>query len=201
MNRISPEKALEFLREYVGEHAPDWLEPMVQHAEIVRELSVFLGKRLSKRHRINLEALEIGAILHDIGRVRARRVVEHGVVGAEILRRHGFPEEIARIAETHVGVGITREEAERLGLPLGNYIPETLEERTVCYSDNLVFFDRKTKKHRVKDASAVVERFRRELGPAHAERAERFMQDYEALLSGEELRKFRDFVEELNRRL
>ncbi len=198
---MKPEEALEFLREYVGEYAHEWLEPMIEHAEIVRKLSMFLGRMLIKRHKINLEILEIGAILHDIGRVKARRVVEHGVVGAEILREHGFPEEIARIAETHIGVGISREEAERLNLPPKDYIPETLEERTVCYSDNLVFFDRETKKHTIKDTSVVVERFRKELGNAYAERAEKFMHDYEALFSGEELRKFRDFVKELNQRL
>ncbi len=41
------------------------------------------------------------------------------------------------MAERHTGAGITAEEIEAQGLPLpkGDYMPETLMERLVCYAD------------------------------------------------------------------
>lgn len=49
--------------------------------------------------------------------------IEHGPLGADLLRREGAPEWAARVAERHTGVGI------------GPLVPETLLERLVCYAD------------------------------------------------------------------
>ncbi|MCK5142092.1 MAG: hypothetical protein KAQ70_07855, partial [Candidatus Heimdallarchaeota archaeon] len=38
----------------------------------------------------------------------------------------------------HIGTGITKIEAVKLGLPQDDYIPKTAEEIIVSYSDNLV---------------------------------------------------------------
>ena len=61
----------------------------------------------------------------------------HGVLGAALLRDNGFPEEIARVAERHTGAGISRDDIEEQGLPMppGDYMPETLLERLICYAD------------------------------------------------------------------
>ena len=56
-----------------------------------------------------------------------------------------------------MGAGITSEEAEKIGLPPGEYIPETLEEKIVAHSDNLVEQDKKA------PVIGVVSRFK-ELG-------------------------------------
>ncbi|MGZ7167632.1 MAG: phosphohydrolase, partial [Halobacteriota archaeon] len=42
------------------------------------------------------------------------------------------------IAERHVGAGITADEAARLELPPGTYIPQTIDEEIVAAVDNLV---------------------------------------------------------------
>ena len=47
-------------------------------------------------------------------------------------------EKICLITERHIGAGITADEAKALGLPDRNYIPETIEEKIVAHSDNLV---------------------------------------------------------------
>jgi uncharacterized protein len=41
------------------------------------------------------------------------------------------------VCERHTGTGITREQIikQQLPLPLGDYVPETLEEQLVCYAD------------------------------------------------------------------
>lgn len=42
------------------------------------------------------------------------------------------------IIERHIGAGISRDEAAELGLPAGDYIPLTIEEKIIAHADNLV---------------------------------------------------------------
>ncbi len=91
----------------------------------------------SKGSRIDLEQVKTGALLHDIGRSRTH-TIKHAVVGAEILRNLNFPIEIVNITLKHIGAGIPKDEAEILGLPPGNYMPITLEEKMVAHADNLI---------------------------------------------------------------
>ncbi len=55
-----------------------------------------------------------------------------------MLRAAGVPEEIARVAETHTGSGLTPEDItlQSLPLPAGrDYMPRTQLERLICYAD------------------------------------------------------------------
>jgi len=72
-----------------------------------------------------------------MGRSRTHGI-GHGVVGGEIIRGLGLPEAVAKVAERHVGAGLTAEEAAGFGLPRRNFVPITLEEKIVCYADKLV---------------------------------------------------------------
>ncbi len=85
-------------------------------------------------HKVDADFVESAAYLHDIGR-SATHGIRHGIEGAEILR--DYPE-YARVCARHIGGGISSAEAKELGLPEGDYIPETLEEKIVCYADKLV---------------------------------------------------------------
>ncbi len=96
------------------------------------------------------------SMLHDIGIVRCdapgilcfgtEPYMRHGLCGAEMLRMEGwdkhFPAETvegwARVCERHTGTGLTREDIrrEKLPLPDRDFLPETLEEKLVCYADN-----------------------------------------------------------------
>ncbi|MHA1260387.1 MAG: HDIG domain-containing metalloprotein [Candidatus Heimdallarchaeaceae archaeon] len=67
----------------------------------------------SKIDNIDKELVVAGAMLHDIGR------------------------------SIDIGVGITKNEAKKLGLPVRNYIPTTPEEIIVSYADNLACGSRK----------------------------------------------------------
>lgn len=96
---------------------------------------------------IDSDEVEAAAMLHDIGIFLtdapgidchgSEPYLLHGRLGAELLRREGAPESIARVAERHTGVGITDEEISRLSLPLppGDYMPHSLLERLICYAD------------------------------------------------------------------
>lgn len=52
------------------------------------------------------------------------------------MRNEGYPRH-ARVCERHTGAGLTAKEIEEQGLPLPHrdFLPETLEEKLVCYAD------------------------------------------------------------------
>ncbi len=106
-------------------------ENVIRHVLSVKDLAV----RMAERCGADIELVRAGALLHDIGRGKTHGM-DHAVVGAEMLREWGYPEELARIVERHIGAGISADEAGRLGLPRRSYIPETLEEKIVAEADN-----------------------------------------------------------------
>jgi len=85
---------------------------------------------------VDVDLVRAGALLHDIGRGRTHGM-HHAVAGAELARELGLPEELALIIERHIGAGVEREEAVRLGLPPRDYLPLTVEEKIVAHADNL----------------------------------------------------------------
>ncbi len=111
---------------------------VITHIEKVTEKALELGRRLKKKGiDIDLELLEMGGYLHDIGR-SVTHGIEHGVEGAKVLRKYGFSDPVIRLVERHIGAGITAEEAARLGLPKKDFIPETLEEKMLAYADKFL---------------------------------------------------------------
>jgi uncharacterized protein len=114
----------------------------------------------AKGFRVDIKLIEAGALLHDLGRGQTHGI-EHGVVGGQIARRLGMPMEITQIIERHVGAGLTQDEARRNNLPRGNYVPETLEEKIVCYADKLI-----EGSHEV-GIESTIENFSEELGADH----------------------------------
>jgi uncharacterized protein len=106
--------------------------------EAVSQLAVEMAEDCRHRgYEVNVELVEIGALLHDIGRARTHSV-HHAVAGAEIAKQLGLPEHVIRIIKRHVGGGITQKEARKLGWPKDIYTPETIEEKIVSYADKLI---------------------------------------------------------------
>ncbi|MDD4847364.1 MAG: HDIG domain-containing protein [Bacteroidales bacterium] len=99
--------------------------------------------------------VEESAWLHDIGicRVNAPDIgctgnqpyICHGILGAQIVMNELHQPKIARICETHVGVGITIHDIEQQNFPLPkrDMIPLSIEEQIVCYADK--FFSKSEK--------------------------------------------------------
>lgn len=152
---LSPEEALRILKE-VG--CPI---DVIKHCEAVANMAVEIAKKcLRNGVPVNINLVQIGALLHDIGRSKTHSV-HHAVVGAEIARSLGLPEPVIRIIERHVGGGISAEEALKLGWPNKNYVPETIEEKIVAYADKLI------EGSRVVSIDETIERFKNELGKNH----------------------------------
>lgn len=111
---------------------------VIKHCETVAEFAVEIAEAYKKKGiNVDRKLVEIGAILHDIGRSKTHSV-HHAVVGAKIAKSLGLPEPVILIIKRHVGGGITAKEAKRLGWPKDIYIPQTLEEKIVSYADKLI---------------------------------------------------------------
>jgi uncharacterized protein (TIGR00295 family) len=114
---------------------------IVKHCQTVTGVASLLTKALvEKGAAVDERAILAGALLHDIGRSRTQ-TVQHGYVGAELLRAEGVDPTVLEIVRKHVGAGISKEEALTLGFPVGDYVPGTLEEKIVCFSDKMVSGD------------------------------------------------------------
>ncbi len=111
---------------------------VISHIEIVTKKALEIGKKLKEKgFDVDLELLEIGSYLHDIGR-SVTHDVGHAVESARIVKEFNFSDPVIRMVERHIGAGITAEEAEKLGLPKRDYIPETLEEKILAYADKFL---------------------------------------------------------------
>jgi uncharacterized protein len=111
---------------------------VVNHCIAVADFSVEIAEACKKKGlKIDVDLVRIGALFHDIGRAKTHGV-EHGIVGGQIARELSLPEAVISIIERHVGSGITKHEAEKLGWPVKSYVPESLEEHIVSYADKLI---------------------------------------------------------------
>jgi uncharacterized protein len=111
---------------------------VIRHVEAVSDLAVDIAEAIRNRgYPVNVRLVEVGALLHDIGRSKTHSV-HHAVAGAEIAESFGLPQQVVSIIKRHVGGGITAREAKKLGWPRDVYIPQTVEEKIVCYADKLV---------------------------------------------------------------
>lgn len=121
---------------------PEAFALVYTHCEIV----CAIAERLVGRSGLDVDLVRAGCLLHDIGVYRLYDAageldhapyVRHGVLGHELLSAEGFGEAICRFCSCHTGMGITRDDVRRQGLPLpsGDYLAESGEERLVMYAD------------------------------------------------------------------
>lgn len=126
-----------------GTRARDILE---RHCRSVASLALDINQRAALG--LDPEKVERAAMLHDIGIFMTdapsidchgtEPYIRHGIAGADLLRREGYDEETARVAERHTGAGITAADIAEMHLPLPTdrvLMPESLLERLVCYAD------------------------------------------------------------------
>ncbi|MFG1621382.1 HDIG domain-containing metalloprotein [Kribbella sp. NPDC049227] len=125
------------------DHAPtrEAFESVYEHCRIVCQLASQYFQSLD----VDADLVRAGALLHDVGVYRLYTAgvldtvgyVRHGVLGHELLAGLGFSETISRFCSRHSGVGITREDVLRQGLPIpaDDYVAESREEELVMYAD------------------------------------------------------------------
>ena len=154
---------------------------LVSHSRLVADMAVALSQRLIDGGvPIDIEFVEEAAMLHDIGMCRTdapgihchgtEPYILHGILGRKMLDgmglfRHG------RVCERHTGAGITAAEIVEQHLPIDpprDLLPESLEEKVVCYADK--FFS----KSRIDEEPKTLERARKSLAKFGGDTLTRF---------------------------
>lgn len=111
---------------------------VIEHCKEVASLAIEIAEKAKAAgQNVNLELVEAGALLHDLGRCRTHGI-SHAVEGFRLATSKGIEPEVAEIIKRHIGAGISREEAKELGLPEDDYFPRSLEEKIVAHADNLI---------------------------------------------------------------
>ncbi len=158
---------LSIINKYYESGSPLW-QILIRHSLQVSDKALQIASSCS----LDLLPSDIVAagMLHDIGIFLTdapgiechgeQPYIRHGILGADLLRSEGWPEWLARIAERHTGSGLTAEyiAAHDLPLPHSDFVPETLLEKLICYSDK--FFS-KSGDMREKSLERVRESMRR----------------------------------------
>lgn len=123
---------------------PELRKIVLTHSEQVARKALKLNETL--RLELNHHEVYIAAILHDIGVVKCYApeihakghlpYILHGIEGAKILTDHGL-KKYARVCSCHTGAGITHKDIidNNLPLPPQDYLPHSLLEKLICYSD------------------------------------------------------------------
>jgi uncharacterized protein len=111
---------------------------VIEHCKEVASLAVEIAHKVKAAgHEVNQKTVEIGALLHDLGRSQTHKIT-HAVEGFKLAKTRGIEPEVSEIIKRHIGAGISKEEASELGLPEYDYFPRTIEEKIVAHADNLV---------------------------------------------------------------
>lgn len=106
---------------------------VIRHCCVVNLVAMAIARRCGADPGL----VNAASLLHDIGR-SATHGVNHVAEGVRIAKERGLPEELVRCIGRHIASGFTAEEAGALGLPEGDYMPVTLEDKVVNFADNLV---------------------------------------------------------------
>jgi uncharacterized protein len=164
--RIPTDKEIRALHE---KHAPNQeaFDLVHTHCEIVCAIAEQLLSHADLD--LNADLVRAGSLLHDIGVYRLydaggeldhARYLRHGILGHELLRDEGFDEIICRFCSHHTGMGISRADVRKQGLPLpiADYLAESGEEKLVMYADK---FHSKTEPPTFVSAASYAARVRR----------------------------------------
>lgn len=116
------------------------------HSEHVRDKALALAHR-NPDLRLDTDFISEAAMLHDIGifmcdapRIHcngSHQYIEHGYLGADILRKNCVTARHSLVCERHTGVGLSKETIIKNNLPLPHrdMVPLLLEEKLICYAD------------------------------------------------------------------
>lgn len=118
---------------------------LLVHSRSVAEKALLIADRhpeLSLDREFVFEA----AMLHDIGIFQTnapdifcfgdRPYICHGTLGAELMRKEGYPRH-ALVCERHTGAGLSLQQIveQQLPVPHREMVPVSLEEQVICFAD------------------------------------------------------------------
>lgn len=142
---------------------------LLVHSRAVADKALAIADRHPELS-LDRQFIEEAAMLHDIGIVRCNApgiqcfgtepYICHGRIGADMLRAEGFPRH-ARVCERHTGAGITHSQiiAQKLPLPQQDFLPETMEEKVICYADKFFSKSHLDEEKTIEQAIASLSKF------------------------------------------
>lgn len=169
---------IKLLEKYTADN-PELLRILIGHSQAVEQLALKIAK--AKNLPIDLQFLSEAAMLHDIGVGEChapsiscyghRPYICHGTEGRRILEAEGLPRH-ALVCERHTGSGLSLSEiiSRDLPVPHRDMLPQTLEEKLICYADK--FYS----KSRALDQPKPLERIMEQMAAHSAEVLARFRQ-------------------------
>jgi uncharacterized protein len=135
---------------------------LTAHSRMVADKALSIA-RAHPEMALDRTFIEEAAMWHDIGIFLCHApeigcygtadYICHGYLGAELVRKAGFPRH-ALVCERHTGAGISLAtiEQQHLPLPRRDMQPQSLEEQLICFADK--FFS-KTKNDREKPVDKI----------------------------------------------
>lgn len=142
---------------------------LMSHSRLVADKALKIAQD-HKEFLADLNFIEEAALMHDIGICKTNSpefycfgehpYLCHGYLGSELLIDEGYADH-ALVCERHIGVGITTEEiiANKLPLPLRDFVPVSVEEQMICFADK--FFSKSGDVFREKTVDEVRKSVRR----------------------------------------
>ncbi|MCX6227742.1 MAG: HD domain-containing protein [Bacteroidia bacterium] len=118
---------------------------LVNHSRLVADKALKIASNHANL-KLDLIFIEQAAMLHDIGIFLSNApdlgcygklpYICHGYLGYELLEKEGYPKH-GLVCERHTGIGITKEEVviNKLPLPNRDFVPISLEEQLICFTD------------------------------------------------------------------
>ena len=142
---------------------------LVHHSKQVMVRALLIADAHPELH-MDRELISNGAMLHDIGIFQTdapgihchgkHPYLMHGYLGAALMRKEGY-EAIARVCERHTGTGLTIENIrqQQLPIPEGDYRPESLEEKVICYADKFYSKSHPERERTIEQTAKSLEKF------------------------------------------
>lgn len=185
-------KESNFVTEIIDRYIKDeeLRELLITHSRCVAEKALAVAESCGKARDIDRRFVYDAAMLHDIGIVHCDApsihcygtlpYICHGMAGASILKREGLEEKYRRVCERHTGSGLTAAEIRRQRLPLPemDLLPETTEEKLICFADK--FFSKSSNPAQEKSPERVRASILRH-GPEAYERFLRLEEEFRPL--------------------
>ncbi len=118
---------------------------LLDHSRDVADKALLIADRHPEL-QLDRQFVEEAAMLHDIGIYLTdapgihchgtEPYIRHGYLGAELMRREGYPRH-ALVCERHTGAGLSLGEIEAQDLPVPHHdmLPVSLEEKVICFAD------------------------------------------------------------------
>ena len=152
---------IDIIRNYYEEGSEGYTI-LLTHSRSVADKALSIAKKHPEL-KLDLTFIEEAAMLHDIGVCFTNasaigcfgeaEYISHGYLGAEILRKEGYPKH-ALVSERHTGTGLSLETIidRNLPIPHRDMRPVSLEEQLICFADK---FYSKTKLSKEKEPDKV----------------------------------------------